>query len=127
MGTRIGRQDDRPLCIGFTNCRVAGLLEIEVGQSVVDQIDLDVSMLEPATSPLERGRVGDSRSKAVALEQTLEKEELRIQVLLLGRSVYDCNRRECARVTPELPFASNMSMIDRSNFSMPAVVGPRSC
>ena len=84
MGLRVRRQHHGVLQDRFTQRGAARLLQVEVGQSVVDQVDGQVAVPQHAAAPFQRGRIGDDRTQAVPLEQLLEQQEFGVEILILG-------------------------------------------
>ena len=101
MGLRMRRQHDPALQIRFAQRGASGLLQVEVGQPVVDQVDGQVAMPQRAAAPFERGRVGDDRAQAMPLEQLLEQQELGVEVLVLGSPVDDGDARQRPRISAQ--------------------------
>ena len=89
MGLRAGCQHHALLQPGLAQRGAGRLVEVEVGQPVVDQVNAQVVVPELAVAPGKRRRIGDHRTQAVALEQLLEQQELGVEKLLLGRLVDD--------------------------------------
>ena len=106
VGLRMRCQHDRALQIRLAQRGAAGLVQVEVGQPVVDQVDGQVAVPQRAAAPFERGRVGDDRSQAMPLEQLLEQQELGVEVLVLGCRVDDGDARQRPRIPPSRTDAS---------------------
>ena len=115
MGLRVRCQHDSLVQIGFAQRGAARLLQVEVGQAVVDQIDGQIAVPQHAVAPFECGRIGDDRAQAMPLEQLLEQQELGVEVLILGRHVDDGDSgqrtrafslagRQIGRQPTQLPF-----------------------
>ena len=89
MGLRMRRQQRRLLHISLAQGGIDGLIEGEVGQAVVHQVDGQFAMPKHPVAQAQFAGVGDHRLQTLALEQLLEQQELRVEVLLLRRLVDD--------------------------------------
>ena len=109
MGARMLCQHDTLLQIGFTQRAACGLLQVEVGQSVVDQVNGQIAMPQQAVAKFERHWAGDDRAQPVLAEQQLKKKELRVKVLRLRCLVNDGNARQRSGAANQTPFFVELS------------------
>ena len=103
MLARVGRQH-HPGEVGVAQRRVAGRLEIEVGEAVVDQIHGARRVLQPPVAKRQLRRVGEHSVDAVGFEQLLEQQKLRVQVLAGGMLVDDGDARQRPLAAGPAPF-----------------------
>ena len=91
-------------CCRYASCCAARLLQIEIGQPVVDQIDGQIAVPQPAVTPFQHGRVGDDRAQAVPLEQLPEQQELGVEIFVFAppRRRWRCTAA-AARSRPQRP------------------------
>ncbi|MNQ80600.1 hypothetical protein D3C85_955870 [compost metagenome] len=106
VGLRVRRDQDGALQIGLAQRCVGGIIEGEVGQAVVDQIDGQFAMPELPALEAEFAGIGDHRLPAMALEQLLEQQEFRVEVLPLGRLVDDSDAAQRPLMAGAQPLAA---------------------
>jgi hypothetical protein len=70
--------------------------QLEIGEAVVDEVELRFTLPEVAMAQGEFGRIADEGLDAMRREQLLEPEELGIQVLALGLLIDDGERLQFA-------------------------------
>ena len=109
MGARMRCQHDTLLQIGFTQRAACGLLQVEVGQPVVDQVNGQIAMPQQAVAKFERRWAGDDRAQPVLAEQQLKKKELMVKVLRLRCLVNDGDARQRSGAASQTPFFVELS------------------
>ena len=86
---RVRRQHHRIAKVGLAQRGAGGLSQIKICQAVVDEVDRQIAVPQHALTQTEISRPGDHGPQTVPLKQSLEQQELGVQVLLLGVLVDD--------------------------------------
>ena len=85
---------------------VRKLLQVEIGQPVVDQIDALAAAIHAVIARLQSGGVGDQRNDSRALEHALRQQEFRIEVLRFGSFIHDGDAGERCSTMRQPPFVA---------------------